>query len=214
MRVVIAEDSFVVRAGLVEVLVDRGHEVAAAVADVDALMKAVAEHKPAVAIVDVRMPPSHTDEGLRAAIQIRADYPEVGILVFSQYIDTTYASELLAMCTGGIGYLLKDKVTNVSEFIEALERIAGGGTALDPEVVRQLVGASRRTDKIASLTAREREVMALVAQGRSNSAISKDLTVTYSAVEKHIASIFTKLNLIQSSDGNRRVLAVLWFLES
>ena len=214
MRVVIAEDSFVVRAGLVEVLVDRGHEVAAAVADVDALMAAVAEHEPAVAIVDVRMPPTHTDEGLRAAIRIRADHPEVGILVFSQYIDTSYASELLAMCTGGIGYLLKDKVTNVGEFIEALERIADGGTALDPEVIHQLVGANRQKDKIASLTSREREVMALVAQGRSNSAISKDLTITYSAVEKHIASIFTKLNLTQSSDGNRRVLAVLWFLEN
>jgi DNA-binding NarL/FixJ family response regulator len=214
MRVAIAEDSFVVRAGLVEMLSDRGHEVVAAVGDAPSLLAAVEEYRPAVAVVDIRMPPSHTDDGLRAAIRIRTEYPEVAILLFSQYIETRYVSELLATCSGGIGYLLKDRVADVAEFTEALERVAAGGTALDPEVVRQLLGATTRTAKIASLSAREREVMTLVAQGRSNGAISKDLTISYSAVEKHIASIFMKLNLGQMDDSNRRVLAVLWFLEN
>lgn len=214
MRVVIAEDSFVVRVGLKEVLEDRGHEVVAAVDNAEDLLQSVAEHQPAIAVVDVRMPPTHTNEGLRAAMRIRADHPKVGILVFSQYIDTHYATQLLAMCTGGIGYMLKDSVTDVAEFAEALDRIAAGGTSLDPEVVRQLLGVSRRLDRVTALSQREREVMTLVAQGRSNRAISKDLSITYSAVEKHIASIFTKFNLEQSGDGNRRVLAVLRFLES
>jgi DNA-binding NarL/FixJ family response regulator len=214
MRVAIAEDSFVVRAGLVEMLSDRGHEVVAAVGDAPSLLAAVEEYRPAVAVVDIRMPPSHTDDGLRAAIRIRTEYPEVAILLFSQYIETRYVSELLATCSGGIGYLLKDRVADVAEFTEALERVAAGGTALDPEVVRQLLGATTRTAKIASLSVREREVMTLVAQGRSNGAISKDLTISYSAVEKHIASIFMKLNLGQMDDSNRRVLAVLWFLEN
>lgn len=171
MRVVIAEDSAVVRAGLAEILTDRGHEVAAAVGDAEALRAAVAEHRPDVAVVDVRMPPAHTDEGLRAAIAIRRDYPGLGILVFSQYVETRYAADLLGMRSGrgaaGVGYLLKDRVANVGEFVDALSRVASGGTALDPEVVTQLLGASRHASALASLTGREREVLALMAEGRS-----------------------------------------------
>lgn len=213
MRVVIAEDSFVVRAGLVEVLTDRGHEVLAAVADGEALRCAVAEHAPDLAIVDVRMPPTHTDEGLRAAIGIRATHPGTGILVFSQYVETRYASELLAIRGGGVGYLLKDNVADVRAFSDALDRIAAGDTVLDPEVVRQLLGASAQRERIGALTARERDVMALVAQGSSNHAIGTKLSITPSAVEKHIASIFMRLGMDASADVNRRVLAVLWFLE-
>ncbi|WP_232662625.1 response regulator transcription factor [Pseudonocardia sp. TRM90224] len=212
MRVVIAEDSFVVRAGLVEVVTDRGHEVAAAVGDAETLLDAVAEHRPDVAIVDVRMPPTHTDEGLRAAIRIKAEHPATAILVFSQYVEARYASELLGSSAGGVGYLLKDNVSDVAAFSDALDRVGAGGTALDPEVVRQLLGATRQRERLTTLTPRERDVMVLVAQGRSNRAISQGLSITYSAVEKHIASIFMKLGLGTSDDDNRRVLAVLWFL--
>lgn len=213
MRVVIAEDSFVVRAGLLEVLTDRGHDVVAAVGDAEELLDAVTEHCPDIAVVDVRMPPTHTDEGLRAAIRIRSAHPATAVLVFSQYVESRYASELLATGTGGVGYLLKDNVGNVAEFDDALARVAAGGTALDPEVVRQLLGTGRRQDRVAALTTREMDVMALIAQGRSNSAISAGLSITYSAVEKHVASIFMKLGLDASGDTNRRVLAVLWFLD-
>jgi DNA-binding NarL/FixJ family response regulator len=216
MRVVIAEDSAVVRAGLAEILADRGHEVVAAVGDAEALRAVVAEHRPDVAVVDVRMPPSHTDEGLRAAIAIRRDYPGLGILVFSQYVETRYAADLLGMRSGrgaaGVGYLLKDRVANVGEFVDALARVASGGTALDPEVVSQLLGASRHASALASLTGRERDVLALMAEGRSNSAIAGVLVVSERAVEKHISNIFSKLGLPPSDADHRRVLAVLAYL--
>jgi DNA-binding NarL/FixJ family response regulator len=218
MRIVIAEDSAVVRAGLVEILTDRGHEVAAAVGDAEALRAAVAEHHPDVTVVDVRMPPDYTDEGLRAAIAIRREHPGTGVLVFSQYIETRYAAELLGAASGGgaagVGYLLKDRVADVGEFIEALTRVAAGGTALDPEVVTQLLGASRRAGGLAALTAREREVLALMAEGRSNAAIAGVIVVSERAVEKHISNIFSKLGLAPSDADHRRVLAVLRYLET
>jgi DNA-binding NarL/FixJ family response regulator len=221
LRVVIAEDSAVVRAGLAEILADRGHVIAAAVGDAEALRAAVAEHRPDVTVVDVRMPPSHTDEGLRAAIAIRRDHPSVGVLVFSQYIETRYAAELLGAgragrggSAAGVGYLLKDRVADVSEFIEALSRVAAGGTALDPEVVTQLLGASRRAGGLGTLTAREREVLGLMAEGRSNGAIAGLLVVSERAVEKHVGNIFSKLGLPPSDADHRRVLAVLRYLES
>jgi DNA-binding NarL/FixJ family response regulator len=218
MRIVIAEDSAVLRAGLIEILADRGHEVAAAVADADSLRAAVAEHRPDVTIVDVRMPPSHTDEGLRAAVALRRDYPGLGVLVFSQYIETSYAEELLgARSSGGaagVGYLLKDRVVDVAEFTDALARVAAGGTALDPEVVTQLLGASRRAGTLDGLTAREREVLALMAEGRSNGGIAERLVISERAVEKHIGNIFMKLGLPPSDADHRRVLAVLRYLES
>ena len=212
MRIVIAEDAAVIRAGLAEILADRGHEVAAAVGDAEALKAAVAEHGPDVAIVDVRMPPSHTDEGLRAAIAIRRDHPGVGILVFSQYIETRYAADLLATGSGGVGYLLKDRVADVAEFTDAITRIAAGGTALDPEVVSGLLNASRHGSTLGTLTAREHDVLALMAEGRSNGAIAGRIFVSERAVEKHISNIFTKLNLPPSDSDHRRVLAVLAYL--
>ncbi|HEX4660052.1 MAG TPA: response regulator transcription factor [Streptosporangiaceae bacterium] len=217
MRIVIAEDSVVLRAGLVEILADRGHEIAAAVGDADALCAAVAAHRPDVTVVDVRMPPTHTDEGLRAAIALRRDYPGLGVLVFSQYVETRYAAELLGVRSGGaagVGYLLKDRVVNISEFFDALTRVAAGGTALDPEVVTQLVGASSHVSAIATLTAREREVLGLMAEGRSNGAIARSLVISERAVEKHVGSIFTRLDLPPSDADHRRVLAVLRYLES
>jgi len=217
LRVVIAEDSAVVRAGLAEILADRGHEVAAAVGDADRLRAAVAAHHPDVAVVDVRMPPGFTDEGLRAAIAIRRDHPETGILVFSQYVETRYAADLLGMRssgTAGVGYLLKDRVANVGEFIDALARVAAGGTALDPKVVSELLQASAQARALAALTARERDVLALMAEGRSNAAIAATLVVTERAVEKHIGNIFAKLGLPPSDADHRRVLAVLRYLGS
>jgi DNA-binding NarL/FixJ family response regulator len=213
VRVVIAEDAAILRDGLVQLLTDRGHDVVAAVSDGDALRAAVAEHDPDVAVVDIRMPPSFTDEGLRAAIAIRRERPAVGVLVFSQWVETRYAAELLAGSSSGVGYLLKDRVADVSEFVEALTRVAAGGTALDPEVVRQLLGASRRRDAIATLTPREREVLGLMAEGRTNSAIARQLVVSDRAVEKHVANIFTKLDLPPSGEDHRRVLAVLRYLD-
>jgi len=214
MRIVIAEDSAIIRAGLSEILTDRGHDIVAAVGDAVALRAAVAEHKPDIAIVDVRMPPDHTDDGLRAAIAIRADHPEVGILVFSQYVETRYAADLLSMRSGGVGYLLKDRVANVAEFTDAITRIAAGGTALDPEVVTGLLTASRHADALGALTAREHNVLALMAEGRSNSAIAEHLHVSERAVEKHISNIFSKLGLPPSDSDHRRVLAVLAFLRT
>jgi len=212
MRIVIAEDAAVIRAGLVEILTDRGHEVVAAVGDAEALKAAVAEHRPDVAITDVRMPPNYTDEGLRAAIEIRRDQPGIGILVFSQYVETRYAADLLAMGSGGVGYLLKDRVADVSEFTGAIARIAAGGTALDPEVVTGLLNASRHASSLAALTARERDVLGLMAEGRSNGAIADHLVVSERAVEKHISNIFSKLGLPPSDSDHRRVLAVLAYL--
>jgi DNA-binding NarL/FixJ family response regulator len=217
LRIVIAEDSAVVRAGLVEVLADRGLDVVAAVGDGEALRAAVAEHQPDVAVVDVRMPPTHTDEGLRAAIAIRRDHPGTGVLMFSQYVETRYAADLLGEPSkggaAGVGYLLKDRVVEVSEFVSALSRVAAGGTALDPEVVTQLFGASRRADALTTLTAREREVLALMAQGCSNSAIAAAMIISDRAVEKHIGNIFSKLGLPPSESDHRRVLAVLRYFE-
>jgi DNA-binding NarL/FixJ family response regulator len=212
MRVVIAEDAGLLREGLAQMLAERGHEVCAAVPDAGALLTAVSEHKPDVAVVDIRMPPTHTDEGLRAALALRADHPGTGVLVFSQYIETRYATRLLEGNAAGVGYLLKDRVADVAEFTDALERVAAGGTALDPEVVSQLLGASRRSTGLASLTARERDVLSLMAEGRSNAGIAAGLVVSGGAVEKHVASIFAKLGLPPSEGDNRRVLAVLQYL--
>jgi len=220
LRIVIAEDAAVIRAGLAEVLTDRGHEIVAAVGDAEALRAAVAEHKPDVAIIDVRMPPDHTDEGLRAAIAIRRDHPGTGILVFSQYVETRYAADLLSMrrgahsASGGVGYLLKDRVANVAEFIDAIARVAAGGTALDPEVVTGMLNAARHTSTLATLTARERDVLTLMAEGRSNTAIADQLVISDRAVEKHISNIFSKLGLPPSDSDHRRVLAVLAYLGS
>jgi DNA-binding NarL/FixJ family response regulator len=214
MRIVIAEDAAVIRAGLTELLADHGYEVAAAVGDAEALKAAVAEHQPDVAIVDVRMPPGYTDEGLRAAITIRRDHPGTAILVFSQYIETRYAADLLSMRSGGVGYLLKDRVAKVSEFTDAIARVAAGGTAFDPEVVAGMLTATRHVSALAALTARERDVLTLMAEGRSNSAIAAELVVTDRAVEKHISNIFTKLGLPPSDSDHRRVLAVLAYLGS
>jgi DNA-binding NarL/FixJ family response regulator len=214
LRVVTAEDAALFREGLARLLADRGHEVVAAVGDADALLAAVAEHRPDVAVADIRMPPTHTDEGLRAAIELRRDYPGTGVLVLSQYIETRYASRLLAGNAAGVGYLLKDRVADVAEFAQALARVAAGGTALDPEVVSQLLRTSRRSEGVATLTPRERDVLALMAEGRSNAGIAAGLVVSASVVEKHVASIFGKLGLPPSEADNRRVLAVLRYLGS
>ncbi len=214
LRIVIAEDAAIMRDGLTQTLTRRGHDVVAAVGDAAALLDAVASHKPDVAVVDVRMPPTHTDEGLRAAHAIRSEHPGVGVLVFSQYVEARSAAELIAGAPAGVGYLLKDRVADVSEFIEAVRRVAHGGTVLDPEVVRQMLRASRRADSLAALTAREREVLALIAEGRSNTAIADALVITGGFVEKHIASIFAKLGLAPSDNDNRRVIAAIKYLES
>jgi DNA-binding NarL/FixJ family response regulator len=214
VRVVIAEDAAVFREGLVRLLEDRGHRVCAAVADGEALLDAVAAHRPDVAVVDIRMPPTHTDEGLRAALRLRADHPGTGVLVFSQYIETRYAARLLQGNAAGVGYLLKDRVADVAEFTEALGRVAAGGTALDPEVVSQLLGAGRHARGLAGLTAREREVLSLMAEGRSNAGIADLLVISAGVVEKHVASIFAKLGLPPAEGDNRRVLAVLRYLEA
>jgi DNA-binding NarL/FixJ family response regulator len=218
MRIVIAEDSAVIRAGLVEILAERGHETVAAVGDGEALRTAVDEHEPDAAVVDVRMPPNYADEGLQAAIAIRRDHPETGVLVFSQYIETRHAAELLGAASSrgaaGIGYLLKERVGDVDEFVDALSRVAAGGTALDPEVVTQLLAATRRTNDLDTLTPREHDVLSLMAEGRTNRAIANTLVISERAVEKNIANIFTKLDLAPSNADHRRVLAVLRYLES
>jgi len=213
LRIVIAEDAAIMRDGLTQTLARRGHDVVAAVADADELIKAVGSHQPDVAVIDVRMPPTHTDEGLRAAMTIRRDHPGVGTLVFSQYIEARAAGELLASSPGGVGYLLKDRVADVSDFIEAISNVARGGTVLDPEVVRQLFAASKRTESLGSLTGREREVLALIAEGRSNTAIASSLFISPGVVEKHVASIFAKLGLAPSDSDNRRVIAAIRYLQ-
>jgi DNA-binding NarL/FixJ family response regulator len=212
VRIVIAEDAAILRDGLTQLLATRGHEVVAGVGDAGALRAAVAEYRPDVAIVDIRMPPSHTNEGLRAAIELRGAHPGLGILLFSQYIETRYAAELLAGSPAGVGYLLKERVADIDDFVDALQRVATGGTALDPEVVSHLLGADRRG--LDALTPREQEVLALMAEGRTNAAIAKALIVSDRAVEKHIANIFTKLGLPPSESDHRRVLAVLRYLGS
>ena len=213
-RVVIAEDTAILREGLAQLLADRGFEVRATVGDGDALLAAVAEHRPDVTVVDVRMPPTFTDEGLRAAITLRREYPGTAVLMFSQYVETRYAARLLAGGAAGVGYLLKDRVADVAEFSSALARVAAGGTALDPEVVSQMVGTSPRAASVSGLTRREREVLSMMAEGRSNAAIAAGLVVSPGAVEKHVASIFAKLGLPPSESDNRRVLAVLHYLRS
>jgi DNA-binding NarL/FixJ family response regulator len=212
MRVVIAEDAAVMRDGLAAILTRRGHDVAAAVGDAAALRLAVAEHRPDIAVIDVRMPPTRTDEGLRAAAEIRRDFSGTAVLVFSQYVEAQAAAELLSRAPAGVGYLLKDRVADVGEFIDALTRVAAGGTVLDPDVVAQLLNAGRRRDALARLTAREREVLALLAQGRSNAAIAAQLFITPKVVEKHVASIFDKLGLAPSDNDNRRVLAAIRYM--
>ena len=213
MRVVIAEDSVLLREGLVRLLADEGIDVVEAVGDGDELLVAAARQRPDLAIVDVRMPPTHTDEGLRAAIEARSRVPEMAILVLSQYVEERYASDLLAAGGAGIGYLLKERVADVGEFVESVRRVAEGGTAFDPEVVAQLMGRRRRDDPLSELTPREREVLSLMAEGLSNSAIAKKLWLTVGAVEKHISSIFGRLGLLPGDDENRRVRAVLTYLE-
>jgi DNA-binding NarL/FixJ family response regulator len=213
-RLVIAEDAAIMREGLTQTLTRRGLDVVAAVADPGSLLRAVAAHSPDVAIIDVRMPPTFTDEGLRAAHTIRRDHPGVGVLVFSQYIETRSAAELFAGASGGVGYLLKDRVAYVGDFIDAIGQVAEGGTVLDPEVVRHLLSAGRRADALAALSPREREVLSHVAQGRSNAAIASAFTISPRVVEKHVASIFAKLGLAASDNDNRRVLAAIKYLES
>jgi len=209
LRVVIAEDSVILREGLSELLASRGIEVVGSAGDADELLALVAEHRPDIAVVDIRMPPTHTDEGLRAALELRRSYPGTGILVFSQHIETRWASELLAAGAAGVGYLLKERVADVSEFVDALRRVAEGGTALDPEVVTQLVRSSRRHSILERLTPREHKVLGLMAEGRSNRAIAERLVVSERAVEKHVGAIFDKLDLLPSDADNRRVRAVL-----
>jgi DNA-binding NarL/FixJ family response regulator len=211
MRVVIAEDSVLLRAGLTKLLADGGFEVAAAVPDADQLLRAVDEHHPDLVVVDVRMPPSHTDEGIRAALAIRRLYPDVAVLVLSQYVEERYATDLLSTHTSAVGYLLKDRVAHVSDFLDALRRVAGGGTALDPEVVAQLL-VRRRADPLDRLTPREQEVLRLMAEGRSNNGIATTLRISHSAVEKYVSNIFTKLDLPPTDTDHRRVLAVLKIL--
>ncbi len=213
MRIVIAEDAVLLRAGLIRLLADAGHDVVAAVGDAAALLEAVEEQKPDIVVTDVRMPPNHQDEGLKAAVELRARHPQLAILVLSQYVEERYATELLAGDSRGLGYLLKDRVAEVGEFVAAVERVAGGGTALDPDVVTQLLARTRRADPLGALTPREREVLQLMAEGRSNTAIAGALVVSEGAVEKHTSSIFSKLGLAPTDAGHRRVLAVLRYLE-
>ncbi|HEY9483087.1 MAG TPA: response regulator transcription factor [Micromonosporaceae bacterium] len=211
MRVIVADDSVLLREGLVRLLAENGHDVVAQVGDGPSFVNAVREFRPDASIVDVRMPPSHTDEGLRAAVAVRREIPGAPILMLSQYVDVSYADDLLADRTGAIGYLLKDRVAEVSEFLDGLDRVADGGTVLDPEVVAQLVVRRGRVP-LDGLTVREREVLELMAEGRSNAAIAKALVVTDGAVEKHVKNIFMKLGLPPDDEQHRRVLAVLAYL--
>ena len=214
MRVVIAEDLALLRDGMIRLLRDNGHEVVAAVEDGDGLVRAVAGHKPDICVVDVRLPPTFRDEGVRAALAARERVPGTPVLIVSQYVEETYAAELLADGQGGVGYLLKDRIADVREFVEAVERVAAGGTAMDPEVVAQLITRRGGDGPLDELTPREREVLELMAEGRSNGAIARQLVVTEGAVEKHISNIFGKLSLPPSETDHRRVLAVLTYLRS
>jgi DNA-binding NarL/FixJ family response regulator len=214
VRVVIAEDLTLLREGLSRLLDDRGWEIVAAVDDGPKLVEAIVEHRPDIAVVDVRLPPSFTDEGIRAAIEARERVPGTPILILSQYVEESYASDLLAGAGGGVGYLLKDRVADVRQFVESLERVAGGGTAMDPEVVAQLLGRRDTRGPLSELTPREREVLALMAEGRSNTGIGVELGISSSAVEKHVKQIFAKLDLPPAGEDHRRVLAVLAHLGS
>src|SRR4051812_14207639 len=212
--VVIADDSVLLREGIARLLEESGFEVVGQAGDADDLLRKVGAHKPDIAVVDVRMPPTHTDEGLRAAQRIRAEYPQTAVLVLSQYVEEAYALELLSETTERTGYLLKDRVADVRTFTEAVRRVAKGGSALDPEVVALMLGRRRREDPLATLTPREREVLGLMAEGRSNSAMAEALVVSDRAVEKHVTSILAKLDLPPAAEDHRRVLAVLRFLRS
>jgi len=214
LRVVIADDSVLLREGLARLLEESGFEVAGQAGDGEDLLRKVGAHKPDVAVVDVRMPPTHTDEGLRAARAIRNEYPDTAVLVLSQYVEEAYALDLLAESTERTGYLLKDRVSDVDTFTDAVRRVANGGLALDPEVVALLLGRRRREDPLESLTPREREVLGLMAEGRSNAAIAEALVVTERAVEKHVTSIFSKLDLPPTVEDHRRVLAELAYLRA
>jgi DNA-binding NarL/FixJ family response regulator len=212
VRVVLAEDSVLLREGVARLLLDAGFEVVGQAANADELLLKVRSYSPDVAIVDIRMPPTHTDEGLRAAQEIREKYPGTGVLVLSQYAEPAYAMELLSESAEGVGYLLKDRVSDVNDFCAAVKRVAEGGSALDPTVVSQLVGRRRRDDPVSELTPRETEVLELMAEGRSNQAIGERLFITPRAVEKHVTSIFGKLGLAAAAEDHRRVLAVLAYL--
>ena len=213
MRIVIAEDSVLLREGLVQLLHRYGHEVVAAVEDAPVLLDAVTDLAPDVAIIDVRMPPGFRDEGVRAAVRIRREHPGIGILVLSQYVEHVYAAELLEADSGGVGYLLKDRVGNVEEFLRAIDDVAGGGTVIDPEVVRQLLAQRTHRERLSRLTQREVEVLGLMAEGQANRTIAERLFVTEAAVAKHINGIFAKLDLPPETDGHRRVLAVHAYLQ-
>ena len=214
MRVVVADDSVLLREGIVRLLEDAGFEVVGQAGDAEGLLRKVAAHHPDVAIVDVRMPPTNTDDGLRAALRMRAEHPEVAVLVLSQYVEEGYANELLADSAEGVGYLLKDRVADVERFLDAVRRVAAGGSALDPEVVSRLLGRRRREDPLEEITPREREVLELMAEGRSNHAIAEHMVITERAVEKHVTSIFSKLDLAPAAEDHRRVLAVLTYLRA
>jgi DNA-binding NarL/FixJ family response regulator len=214
MRVVLADDQMLLRAGVARLLEDAGFDVVAQAGDAEDLLRKVGAHKPDVAVVDVRMPPTHTDEGLRAAAEIRERFPDTGVLVLSQYVEEAYALDLFADGADGLGYLLKDRVADLDRFVESVQRVGEGGSALDPEVVGRLLGRRRREDPLEVLSPREREVLGYMAEGRSNSGIAEQLVVTERAVEKHVTSIFTKLGLTPASEDHRRVLAVLTYLRS
>jgi DNA-binding NarL/FixJ family response regulator len=212
VRILIAEDLVLLREGLAALLTDAGHEVVAAVGDGDALLQAVGEHEADLALVDVRMPPTQTDEGLRAALEVRRRVPGMAILILSQHVEERYASDLLGAGSQGVGYLLKDRVADVQEFLAAVRRVGAGGTAIDPEVVAQLLGRRRRSDVLDELTPREAEVLGLMAEGHTNAAIAERMVVTHGAVEKHVRNVFMKLGLPQTDQHHRRVLAVLTYL--
>ncbi|OZC46358.1 DNA-binding response regulator [Rhodococcus sp. RS1C4] len=214
MRVMVAEDSALLREGLVRMLADEGHDVIASVGDADALLDAVEENRPDIVVTDVRMPPDHTDEGLRAALTIRTRWPDVAVLVLSQHVETRYAGELISGSDGKVGYLLKDRVVEMDEFLDALNRVADGGTVFDPEVVRQLLSRTSKSNPVDRLTPRERDVLELMARGFTNARISADLFISVSSAEKHINSIFEKLGLSNSAGLSRRVMAVVTYLRS
>ena len=213
LRVVLAEDSVLLREGLMRLLADAGFDVVDACGDAESFLRSVQEHRPDLVVVDVRMPPTFTDEGVRAALVVREQFPDTAVLVLSQYVEENYATELVAGRSRGVGYLLKDRVADVGDFVEALRRVAAGGTALDPEVVSQLLSRARRRDPLERLTPRETDVLRLMAEGKSNTAIAATLVVTEGAVEKHVSSIFAKLDLTPTEYDHRRVLAVLRWLE-
>jgi DNA-binding NarL/FixJ family response regulator len=212
--VIVAEDSVLLREGIVRLLGENGFEVVGQAGDAEDLVRKVGAHKPEVAVVDIRMPPTNTDDGLRAALEIRERFPRTGVLVLSAYVEEAYALELVSESAAGLGYMLKDRVADVDGFVDAVRRVGDGGSALDPEVVARLLGRKRRDDPLADLTPREREVLELMAQGRSNGAIAASLVVTERAVEKHVTSIFGKLGLTPAAEDHRRVLAVLTYMRS